>query len=64
MAVKTINPYLNFTGKAAQAIKLYESALGAKVEQISRFGDAEGMPIAPEHKNMVMHATFRSAAAS
>ena len=59
MAVKTINPYLNFTGNAAQAIELYESALGAKIEQISRFGDAAGMPIAPEHKNMVMHAMLQ-----
>ena len=59
MAVKTINPYLNFTGNAAQAIKLYESALGAKTEQISRFGEAEGMPVAPEHKDRVMHAMLQ-----
>jgi PhnB protein len=56
MAIQTLNPYLNFDGSADQAIKLYESALGAKVETIQRFGDVKEMPVAPEHKQRVMHA--------
>ena len=59
MAIKSLNPYLNFAGAAAQAIKLYEIALGAKVEQLSRYGDTPGMDIAPEHKQRVMHALLR-----
>lgn len=59
MAIKTLNPYLNFDGTAEQAIKLYERALGAKVERMQRFGEAPGMPVADEHKQRVMHALLR-----
>ena len=59
MAIKSLNPYLNFAGNAAQAIKLYEVALGAKVENIMRFGDVQGMDVAPENKDRVMHAHLR-----
>lgn len=56
MPIQSLNPYLNFSGKAAEAIKLYESALGAKVEHLMHFGDVQGMDIAPENKQRVMHA--------
>src|SRR5689334_5837369 len=61
MAIKQLNPYLNFDGTGEQAIKLYESALGAKVVgSVMRFGDsAGGMPVAPADKNRVMHATLQ-----
>lgn len=59
MAIKDLNPYLNFDGDGDQAIKLYESALGAKVEALSRFGDTPGFSGAPENKNRVMHALLR-----
>ena len=59
MAIKQINPYLNFNGDAAQAVRLYESALGAKVEHISRFGDMPGSTATPETKDRVMHSTLR-----
>lgn len=59
MAISNLNPYLNFDGNGAQAVKLYESALGAKVETISRFGDVPDVPAAPEHKDRVMHAVLR-----
>jgi PhnB protein len=59
MAIKQINPYLNFNGTADKAIQLYQSALGAKVQNIMRFGDAaNGMPVAPADKNRVMHAVL------
>jgi PhnB protein len=59
MAIKQINPYLNFNGTADKAVQLYQSALGAKVENIMRFGDAAGnMPVAPADKNRVMHAVL------
>lgn len=58
MAITGLNPYLNFDGTADKAIALYEHALGAKTEMIMRFGDAQGMDVAPEHRNRVMHATL------
>ncbi len=59
MAIKQLNPYLNFNGTAEQAIKLYESALGAKADNVMRFGDQAGMPVAPADKNRVMHAVLK-----
>ncbi len=59
MSIKNLNPYLCFNGTADKAIKLYESALGAKAESVSRFGDVPGMDFAPEHKSRVMHALLR-----
>lgn len=57
MGITQLNPYLNFDGTAGRAIALYESALGAKTENVMRFGDAPGMGEQPEHnKNRVMHA--------
>jgi PhnB protein len=56
MAVKQLNPYLNFNGNAEQAIKHYEAALGAKADNVMRFGDAQGMVVPPGAKNRVMHA--------
>jgi PhnB protein len=59
MPITQLNPYLNFNGTAASAIKLYESALGAKVENVQRFGDAPDMGAGPEAKDRVIHATLR-----
>jgi PhnB protein len=59
MAIRNLNPYLNFDGTAAKAIQLYESALGAKVEHVSRFGEAQGMAVPPEAKDRVLHASLR-----
>jgi PhnB protein len=56
MAIKQLNPYLNFDGTAEQAIALYERALGAKAENISRLGEVPGAEIPAEHKGRVMHA--------
>lgn len=39
MALKTVNAYLNFDGTASDAIALYESALGANVQYLQRFGE-------------------------
>jgi PhnB protein len=59
MPITTLNPYLNFNGTADQAIKLYESALGAKTEVIQRFGDMAGADVPAEQKNRVIHAALR-----
>jgi PhnB protein len=54
----TINPYLNFDGKAEEAMKLYAEVLGGALE-IMRMGDSP-MPVGPEHKNRVMHSTLKT----
>ncbi len=58
MAIKKLNPYLNFDGTAEKAIQLYESALGAKTDRIMRWGDVAEMKVDPEHKDRVMHAAL------
>ena len=64
MAIKQLNPYLNFNGTADKAIQLYQSALGAKVDNIMRFGDAAGdLPVAPADRNRVLHAKLQVGAA-
>ncbi len=56
MSIQRLNPYLVFNGDAEKAIHLYEKALGARTEGLSRFGDVPGSKTPPEHKDRVMHA--------
>jgi PhnB protein len=58
MAIKQLNPYLNFDGTATKAIELYQRVLGAKVENVQRFGDMPGNA-PPEAKDRVMHAVLK-----
>lgn len=58
MTIKTATPYLIMSGKAEQAIALYQRALGATVETKMRFGDVDQS--CPEaKKNFVMHALLK-----
>lgn len=59
MSIKALNPYLNFNGTAEKAIKLYESALGAKTEALQRFGEIPGMNVPADQKGRVIHAALR-----
>ena len=59
MAIRQLNPYLNFDGTATKAIALYEKALGAKVERVQKFGDVPGMQSPAENKDRVIHALLR-----
>jgi PhnB protein len=60
MSIKNLNPYLIFDGNAEEVIKLYERALGAKVEGgIMRFGEVPGTPPDSPAKDKVIHATLR-----
>ena len=58
MAIKKLNPYLNFNGTAEKAIQLYERALGARTDRIMRFGDMAEMNIPPEHRDRVVHSSL------
>jgi PhnB protein len=59
MSIQKINPYINFNGNAEKAIRLYESALGAKVVNVMRHGDMPDAKVTPETRNLVMHALLR-----
>lgn len=59
MGIKQLNPYLNFNGDGAKAVALYQSALGAEVVSLSRFGDAPGSNAPAETKDRVMHAVLK-----
>src|SRR2546423_559365 len=50
MPIKQLNPYLNFNGNAAEAIKLYEKVLGARTEGVMPFDN---------DPNRVMHARLQ-----
>src|SRR5687768_2776897 len=56
----TLNPYLNFDGNTDAAMKFYAEALNGKLE-IMRFGDSP-VPVPPDQKNRVMHATLKTEA--
>ena len=58
MSLKTVNAYLNFDGTASDAIALYQSALGANVQFLQRFGEMPGSTFEGDDANRVMHATL------
>jgi PhnB protein len=58
MAIRKLNPYLNFDGTAAKAIKLYEKALDAKAENVMPWPTAPGQQPTPETKDRIMHAVL------
>lgn len=54
-----IYPYLNFDGKAEEAMMFYQSILGGEFEGgISYFGEAPGMDLPEDEKNRVMHISL------
>jgi PhnB protein len=55
-----VNPYLNFDGKAEEAMTFYKSVLGGEFEGgISYFGEAPGMELPEDEKNRVMHISLK-----
>ena len=58
-----IQPYLFFDGRCEEAVKYYQSALGAEVDLLMRYRDSPD-PLPPEmadsaKADQVMHATLR-----
>ncbi len=55
-----VNPYLNFDGKAEEAMTFYQSVLGGEFEGgISYFGEAPGMELPEDEKKRVMHISLK-----
>lgn len=59
MAIKSLNPYFYFNGTASKAIQFYETALGAKTESKSLYGDLPGNKLCEGDQGRVMHAQLR-----
>ncbi len=54
-----VQPYLNFNGRAEEAINFYTQTIGAKVGALMRCKDApEGPPITPGMEDKILHAEF------
>jgi len=55
-----VQPYLSFEGRAEEAIKFYQQALGAEVLMKMQFKDNPDLKtISPGSADKVMHATLR-----
>ena len=54
-----VNPYLSYDGNCEEALKFYEKALGARIEETFLYegGPAE-MPVPADYKKKIMHARF------
>ena len=61
MATVTLNPYISFNDNSEEVLNFYKSVLGGEVT-ISRFSEFanESMPVAEEHKNLVMHGVLKT----
>ena len=55
-----VQPYLFFGGRCDEALKFYQTALGAEVLMLSRFKDSpDPYMVQPGMEEKVMHASFR-----
>jgi PhnB protein len=58
-----ITPYMNFNGRAEEAIEFYKSKLGAQVQMSMRHSDSPDPPppgmITPGTENKIMHASIK-----
>jgi PhnB protein len=59
MAIKTLSPYINFNGTAAQAIALYERVLGAERRHAARAGDVPGAHVPADQQQRIVHGVLQ-----
>jgi PhnB protein len=56
----SVQPYLQFEGRAEEAIGFYRRALGAEVDMMMRFKEAPDQSmVSPGNAEKVMHASLR-----
>jgi PhnB protein len=58
----SLNPYLNFNGNTAEAMRFYQSVLGGELS-MQTFGEAK-MSQKPEEKDLIVHAALKNDALS
>ena len=56
-----INPYLNFDGTCAEAMRFYQKALGGKLEVMPFAGTPMEKDIPSQYRERVMHACLTTA---
>jgi PhnB protein len=57
--IPNIQPYVNFNGRAEEALEFYKQAIGIKVQMLMHFKDApDKSMISPGSEGKVMHASF------
>jgi PhnB protein len=55
-----VQPYLNFNGRAEEAIEFYRNKLGAQVEMLMRFKECPDQKmVSPGSADKVMHSCLR-----
>ncbi|MCB9741786.1 MAG: VOC family protein [Alphaproteobacteria bacterium] len=57
--IDRINAYLNFNGQGADALALYQRALGGELVEHMVWADMPGQEVAPEMAQRIMHATLQ-----
>lgn len=58
MGVK-LNPYLDFNGKAREAMEYYQKIFGGDLE-LTTFGEFPQMPVDESNKDKIMHAVLET----
>jgi len=57
--MKQLGVYIIYNGNCEEALNFYASALGGEVGEINRYAEMP-QPVADEHKNLVMHASYKN----
>jgi len=57
--MKNLNIYINFGGRAQEALSFYKECLGGEITSMRTYADGP-MEVPEEQKNRVMHAEFKS----
>lgn len=57
--MKSLNPYINFSGKCREALDFYKQCLNGEIQALSTFADAPG-GTDEKFKDNVMHSEFRA----
>jgi PhnB protein len=55
-----VQPYLVFEGRCDEALKFYQTAIGAEIQMLMRFKESPDQSmVSPEAKEKIMHACMR-----
>jgi PhnB protein len=57
--MKSLNPYINFSGKCREALAFYKECFNGEIPTLSTFADAPG-ETDEKYKQNVMHSEFRA----
>jgi PhnB protein len=57
--MKSLNPYINFSGKCREALGFYKECFNGEIPTLSMFADAPG-ETDEKYKQNVMHSEFRA----